>query len=363
MPVRNYKRSNLNKLILIILVILIILIKVVSINKDWVEQVYSERIYVWIGKFYRFVFGWLPISIGDILYTFAALTLIYWVIKTVGVIKNRSLTRERLYVRLEKCGIIVIVIYILFNLNWGLNYNRKGIEHQLKITPSNHSKEDLTIITRELIRKVNETKSAVGDRAYPADSTIFRLSYLAYENTAKIYPYLKYRVQSVKRSLYGKAGNYLGFAGYYNPFTGEAQLNLTLPRFIIPFVACHEMAHQLGYANESEANFVGYLTAIHAPDVVFHYSSYLDLFRYSNLELSLRDSATARHNYQQLDTAVRRDLTELRNFYKSYKSPVEPLIRLFYDQYLKANQQDKGVESYNQVVGLLIAYYKKYGKI
>jgi hypothetical protein len=363
MPVSNYKRTNFNKLILVLLLLIIVLVKVVSLNKDWVEQFYSEGLYIPIGKFYRFLFGWLPFSIGDILYTLAALFIIYWIVKTIRVIKRGSLTRRRLSIRLEKWAIFIAIVYILFNLNWGLNYNRKGIQYQLKINSAPYSRDDLTVITRELVVMVNKTKKATGNGLCPADSTIMRQSYTAYERAALAYPYLKYRQKSVKRSLYGKAGNYLGFAGYYNPFTGEAHLNLTLPRFIIPFVACHEMAHQVGYANESEANFVGYLTAIHSPNVLFHYSGYLDLFRYSNLELSLRDSVTARQNYQQLDPLVKRDLTELRNFYKSYRNPVEPFIKLFYDQYLKANQQDKGVDSYNEVVGLLIAYYKKYGKI
>ena len=49
------------------------------------------------------------------------------------------------------------------------------------------------------------------------------------------------------------------FLGYYNPFTGEAQVNTNVPAFVIPFTTCHEMAHQIGYASESEASFVGFL--------------------------------------------------------------------------------------------------------
>ncbi len=123
------------------------------------------------------------------------------------------------------------------------------------------------------------------------------------------------------------------------------------------------MAHQVGYASESEANFVGYLTATASKDPFFHYSAYFDMFNYANRELSKRDSVKAKENYKLLDTLVRKDFSELRQFYRKYKNPIEPIIWAFYDKYLKANQQDKGVESYNQVVGLLIAYHKKYRKI
>jgi hypothetical protein len=64
-----------------------------------------------------------------------------------------------------------------------------------------------------------------------------------------------------------------------------------------------------------------------------------------------------------LDTLVKKDFVELREYWRKSENVVEPLIRIFYDNYLKANQQMEGVKSYNQVVGWLIAYYKKYGKI
>ncbi len=123
------------------------------------------------------------------------------------------------------------------------------------------------------------------------------------------------------------------------------------------------MSHQLGYASESQANFVGYLTAIHSPDTLFHYSAYFDLFSYANHELAVKDSVKAHDNYQRLDTLVKKDFTELKLFQKKYKNPFEKVVRIFYDRYLKANQQDKGVKSYNQVTDLLVAYYKKYGSI
>jgi hypothetical protein len=71
----------------------------------------------------------------------------------------------------------------------------------------------------------------------------------------------------------------------------------------------------------------------------------------------------ANENYNHLDTLVKADVKELRDYWEKSKNPVEPVIKVFYDHYLKANQQIKGVKSYNEVIGWLIAYYKKYGKI
>ena len=39
------------------------------------------------------------------------------------------------------------------------------------------------------------------------------------------YPYLNYKHTDVKQMLFSAIGNFSGFLGYYNPFTGEAQVN------------------------------------------------------------------------------------------------------------------------------------------
>jgi hypothetical protein len=77
----------------------------------------------------------------------------------------------------------------------------------------------------------------------------------------------------------------------------------------------------------------------------------------------MRDSAAARANFRGLDTLVKQDYRRYRKFLLSYKNPVEPIIRLFYGEYLKANNQPKGIDTYNEVVAWLIAYEKKFGKI
>ena len=52
-----------------------------------------------------------------------------------------------------------------------------------------------------------------------------------------------------------------------------------------------------------------------------------------------------------------------RKYLRGYKNPVEPLLTKLYGNYLKAHNQPKGIESYDEVVAWVIAYYKKYGKL
>ena len=111
-------------------------------------------------------------------------------------------------------------------------------------------------------------------------------------------------------------GNYSGFLGYYNPFTGEAQVNTKVPVFTIPFTTCHEIGHQLGFASESEASFVGYLVIKSNNSPVFNYSAYFELFGFANGELYSRDSVAAKQNIKLLDTLVRKDYAALQKIFK-----------------------------------------------
>ncbi|GEO08883.1 hypothetical protein SAE01_13790 [Segetibacter aerophilus] len=326
---------------------------------------YSQGLYPYISSFYRTIFGWIPFSFGDVFYAVVGLLLFWSVLRFVKIIARQGLKQFDYRENLKKAFFIASVIYIYFNLSWGLNYNRPGIAYQLQLSQQDYGDSALKEITAILLKKVNESRAVLGSEEikYGSYDLVFEQASVAYQNASATFPFLNYSPKSIKKSMYGRMGNFLGFLGYYNPFTGEAQVNLTQPRFLIPYVSCHEMAHQLGYASESEANFVGYLAAVHSPNKLFHYSAYFDLFNYANRQLWASDSIAAKNNYKQLDTLVKKDEQELREYWRKSDNIFEPLIKIFYDRYLKANQQAKGVKSYNEVVGWLISYHAKYGKI
>lgn len=346
-------------------IFIIIFIKLFSLNKFHVEHYYYKDFYILFSKILRALLGWLPFSIGDLLYLLAGCWLVWKLIKFIRVLFQRRITRRLLMQKSKQALLVACIIYIVFNIFWGLNYNRKGIAWQLNISPINYNDKDLDTIQQLLIKKVNETKQILlNDRtAIPENSEIFVQAKACYDTARNKYPFITYQELSVKPSLYGLAGDYLGFTGYYNPFTGEAQVNTTVPRFLLPNIALHEMGHQIAYAKEDEANFSAYIAASCSHDTLFQYSSYLDLFVYANRELFFYDSSAARRAMQQLLPAVRADLLEWKRFNEKYTSFIEPAISWLYGKYLQVNQQPKGLTSYSEVIATLIAYYKKYGKV
>lgn len=348
-----------------ILVILVVLIRICDSSSQWVENTYSNGIYPPLARTLRAIFGWIPFSFGDIIYGSLVIFIIWRVIRGIMNLVKKRVTRRSFGIGLVRFVGIFMIIYVCFNLLWGINYNRNGIASQLQLKLDAYTKADLEQVNALLVEKVNTAKDylAHSNENYPSSRELFDRVNQAYKTVDSIYPFLHYQTVSIKPSIWGWLGNYTGFTGYYNPFTGEAQVNTTVPKFLQPYICCHEVAHQLGYAKEMEANFVGYLAASASHDTLFHYSVYLDLFTYSNRNLFAMDSASARKFASQLSPAVKADVNIWRAFVRRHKNPFEPIIRWAYGKYLESNNQPQGVLAYDEVTSFLIAYYKKYGKI
>lgn len=345
----------------LLLIIIITTLHLFSLQHFWVESIYSNRVFPYISLVVRSITYWLPFSIGDIVYVLVFI----WVFASAIIFIFRKPTWKKLFTSLRNFLVKCLWVYLIFLLLWGLNYYRYGIGYKLQLYPDMYSTRDLEVVTALLRDALNKNKKMIDSLhiPYPGDEAILQQTVSMYDSAEKKYPFLKYKQADIKKMMFGTLGNYAGFLGYYNPFTGEAQVNMQAPDFIIPFTACHEIGHQLGFASESEASFVGYLAIQSGHSPLFRYSVYFDLFAFANGELSVRDSVAARQNIKLLDTAVKKDIATYRQYLKKYQNPLSPFLSQLYGDYLKVHNQPKGIQSYDEVVAWMVAYYKKYGKI
>ncbi|MDP5105426.1 MAG: DUF3810 domain-containing protein, partial [Polaribacter sp.] len=187
---------------------------------------------------------------------------------------------------------------------------------------------------------------------------MYQMAIVGYDHLSEDFPQLKYQYPSVKSSLMSLLQTYNGTAGYLNPLTGEAQVNDRIPKTSYPTTTCHEMAHQIGFAAENEANFVGFLAANYNDDLYFKYASYRMAFGYCLSEIRKRDENAYTTILKSVHKGILKDFNASYEFWLHYENPFEPLVKKGYNAYLKANKQDKGVQSYNYVVDLLISYFE-----
>ena len=332
-----------------------------------VEQSYVHGFYPFYARIQRIMMGWSPISIGDLIYGVAGIYFIYKVVKWIYRVINRKqyyLSKGVFQRKFVTTLMALLVIYNVFNLSWGLNYNRKPVGITMGILPVTFADSDMNIINARLVEKVNTYKERADIQApLSGFSVIKRHVVIAYDSLEKKTGIKRPKPTSLKPSLWGWLGNYSGFTGYYNPFTGEAQINTTVPEFLQPFVALHEVAHQQGFAKEDEASFVGFLAAKASQDDLLLYSTYLELFLYANRNLSFYDSTGAKGYRSQLSKPVQKDLSIWRKFNEEHQSIMEPVVAYLYEKFLQSNEQPKGLRSYDAVTTLMIAYYKKYGEL
>lgn len=349
---------------LVILLAVAVIIKLFSLFPNAVERYYTHGLYSFTSAVQRALLGWIPFSIGDLLYGAAVLFLLYKLYDLIKRLFRKQTNRQYWTGGARLLAAIFLWVYISFNILWGLNYNRHGIAAELGLQVDKYSKEDLVAVMHTITDRLYALDSAgrLNRQSLYKKRTLFKGAVNAYDSLSPHHKGISYPFQSVKPSLYSYLGNYLGFSGYYNPFSGEAQVNTTMPVFVQPFTTCHEIGHQLGYAKENEANFAGYLAAKSSSDAAFRYSVYFDLYSYSWYYLYRQDSVLAKQFNLALPVGVKKDYAALRDFLLRHRNPVEAVIDKLYGQYLKANQQPSGKLSYNEVIAWLIAYYKKYGK-
>jgi hypothetical protein len=150
----------------------------------------------------------------------------------------------------------------------------------------------------------------------------------------------------------------MGFGGYLNPFTNEAQVNDKMPMYNFPTTVCHEMAHQLGYASESEANFIGFLASIKNENLYFQYSGYSYALRYCLGNWRIRDEKVFEDLLKTIHPGILKNYQESEDFWKQYETFIEKGFQDFYDNFLKFNQQKDGLGGYSKFVDLMVNYYK-----
>ena len=97
-------------------VILIVLIKLAELDKTLIEYHYTYGVYPIISGFLRIVFGWIPFSIGDLLYMAAIIWVGYKLISFFIRLFKRKIDLQVISNSFLRWIIILVSIYLVFNI-------------------------------------------------------------------------------------------------------------------------------------------------------------------------------------------------------------------------------------------------------
>ena len=171
------------------------------------------------------------------------------------------------------------------------------------------------------------------------------------------FPTLKGYYPQPKELLISEILSYQGLTGIYLPFTVEANYNGDMPAYDKLFTVCHELSHFRGFMEEQEANFVAFLACIGSERADFQYSGYLSGWVYCMNALYRADYESWQEVRGTLAAAAEPDLTANNEFWDRYEGTISETAERINDTYLKVNGQADGVQSYNRMVDLIVAYF------
>lgn len=351
-------KKKLNIALSILLPVQIVLIELLKTNPVWIEHFYSKGLYPYISQSLRVLLGWIPFSIGDFLYALLIFGLMRWIY--IRIKTKFKAPKQWIFSALATLS----VIYGCFNLFWGYNYYRLPLHISLEIK-TDYSPEELVTYTTYLIKESNRLHKEITQNdtlqvKFPFTKLeVDEMAIKGYENISHEFPELTYTQRSLKPSLFSIPLTYMGFNGYLNPLTNEAQYNRQIPLFKLPSTTSHEIGHQLGYAKENEANYMACLTTMNHPDIYMRYAGYTFALQYSLGEVLKTQPCVEQNLVGTINTGILKDYREVRLFWEDHNNPLEPFFKLFYGNYLKANNQPQGIKSYSYVVALLVNQHQK----
>jgi hypothetical protein len=354
----HFNKIHKRLLAIAILAITLFLLSVFEDHPAAVERYYSQGLYIGISRVLHPVLNIFPFSVGDIVYIAVVAWLIYLVIKLI-VLAFKG--------QFKNAGILVLGIIIgvqtgmlVFYLFWGLNYYRPSAAQRLNLHDTTFTTADLKEVTCSIIDSANAARERITHNDTLQDNAaIYQTAVNAIGKISADSANFRAYHPHIKPSLLTPLMNYLSTSGYYNPFTSEAQMNYQMPYFERAFVACHEMSHQVGFGPEDEANFAGFLAGIGSRDRLLRYSAYQMAMTECMRALRRRDTVANNDLKTHISKAVKADIKKQRMYWMAYRGKIGLLSGVFYDDYLKANNQPHGMDTYNQMVLLLMAWYTK----
>lgn len=315
-----------------------------------VEQYYSTALFPLLQRAVTTVSNLTAVAIIDVL----LLGFLAWLLgETLRAIVSvaRSGQRRPLIVWLARVIVGSALVVLAFFVLWGLNYRREPLVEKVRFDPAAVSPEGARRLAGDAVDHVNRlyeeahAGDALTQTVDPSLASAFAEAQRALGVGRAAIPG---RPKQSMLDVYFKSA---GVAGMTDPFFLETLVASDLVPFERSQVIAHEWGHLAGFADEGEANFVGWLTCMKGSPAA-QYSGWM--FLYGEVAAGVPE-ADRRALSARLDPGPRADL---RAAFERTRRNVSPVVAdagwRVYDRYLKANRVEAGRESYRDVVRLVL---------
>jgi hypothetical protein len=315
-----------------------------------VEDVYARRVYPVIQANLTSLSNQSPIALIDVgLVILSAIVITTWVVSLKRARKRRWRGIGNALVSTITIG---AVIYLWFLITWGFNYARPSLESRLPYDASRVTPSAVRALAEHAIENANRTHAAAHAAGFPAIDAMPQPLITAMQEVERELGRPRTTVMAKpKYSILSPFFRASSVSGMCDPFFLETLLNPDLTGPERPAVLAHEWAHLSGYAPEDDASFVGLLAALRAGPAA-EYSAWLEL---AFTAVSQLQPVTRKLVLENLAAGPRRDQQAIYDRVVGARvAVVDRAAWATYDQMLRSQGVEEGVQSYSRVIELVI---------
>ncbi len=333
------------------LVVLGLGLALITLPASSVERVYARRWYPALQPWLTSFSSLIPIAVFDLL----IVSLAVWAVSRVypAVRAARGDRGRRIAIAVIDLAAGASVVYLLFLGLWGLNYRRLPLETQMDFSTSRVTEAAVQTLATRSVQEINRLYApAHADPAATASLQAVRVRLApafaqAQRDVGAATPATPARP---KAPLISPFFRWATVDGMVNPFGLEVLINPDILPIERPYVVAHEWGHIAGWAREGEAGYIGWLTCLRGDDAA-RYSAWVSLF------LHLRGGVTPAVR-ARLDSGLAagplRDFAAIRERLERGRPALQRASWRAYDTFLKANRVEEGIQSYDEIVSLVI---------
>lgn len=258
---------------------------------------------------------------------------------------------------------VVFIIFSVFIFGYEPSYYGYGIDENTGVVRRDLSSGELFAAANILLERAEAELDSIGYDKSGSSVMPYTFAELneklneACRDFCEKYPAYQSMYSRIKPVVLSEPWTYTHISGLYSFFTGEANINVNYPDFIVASTAAHEMSHQRGIGKEDEADFAAFLICISSDDAYIRYSGYMELYRTVRSKLYSADKDAWTELLQREDARIKQEINSFSVFFEKYRENIAATVNdKVNNAYITSHNQPAGIKSYGLVVDLACNY-------
>lgn len=332
------------------------------------EWVFARGIYPVYSHIVAILTGWIPFSLAELAVTVGIPVLTVLIVcRGIRAVKKKGQRFLILMTGVQNLLCLTAVLFFVYVIGCGVNYYRYPVSVYLNLEVQDSTVDELSGLVTELAIEASALREQLGtvdERGVyvlpMTESELGKEAKKAYGILAEEYSVFSGDYPAPKPVFFSRLMSYTEITGVFTCWTMEANVNIDIPPYSIGMTMCHELAHLQGFMREDEANYIAILACRRSDSLDLRYSGTVMALLYAGNALYGKNADLYFEICQKYyGDGVIRDFRANSEYWAQFENTkTAEVANKVNDTYLKANEQEDGVQSYGRVVDLLLAEYR-----